>query len=232
MQMGWTESAMTRHCPTIVTFSGIDGAGKTTQINCVSAHLIDQGYRVTRVSFWDDVAVWAKLRASVSLAVFRKEPKSSGHPALRNDKNVRTWYLGLIRAACYLLDTLSLCRVVSRLRSAGHDFIIFDRYLYDQLAQIRSRGWLARAYIRALVGLAPKPEAAFLLDASPDEAFARKPEYPLDFMYGYRRAFLSLCTFVPQIIVVAPSSVEKMQDQILEHLSERADLVVESIASA
>jgi len=232
MQMGWIESAMTPHCPAIVTFSGIDGAGKTTQIHCVSAHLIHQGYRVTRVSFWDDVAVWAKLRTGVSLAVFRKEPTSPGHPALRNDKNVRTWYLGLIRAAFYLLDTLSLCHVVSRLRSAGHDFIIFDRYLYDQLAQIRSRSWLARAYIRVLVGLAPKPLAAFVLDASPDEAFARKPEYPLDFMHGYRRAFLSLRTLVPQLIVVAPSSVEKMQDQIFEHVSEAADLAVEGIASA
>src|SRR6266481_884063 len=173
MQMGWTESAMTPHCPAIVTFSGIDGAGKTTQIHCVSAHLIHQGYRVTRVSFWDDVAVWAKLRTGVSLAVFRKEPTSPGHPALRNDKNVRTWYLGLIRAAFYLLDTLSLCHVVSQLRSAAHDF-----------------------------------------------------------MHGYRRAFLSLRTLVPQLIVVAPSSVEKMQDQIFEHVSEAAYLAVEGIASA
>ncbi len=42
--------------PQIVTFSGIDGAGKTTQINSLSAYLSQRGFRVAHVVFWDDVA--------------------------------------------------------------------------------------------------------------------------------------------------------------------------------
>jgi len=217
---------MTGHAPQIVTFSGIDGAGKTTQIDCVSAHLVHQGYRVARVNFWDDVAFMAKLRAGVSLAVLQKQRTPRQHPALRNDKNVRTWYLMPLRAVFYLLDTLRLRRIVSRLRTGDHDFVIFDRYLYDQLAQIHSRHWLARAYVRLLVGLAPKPEFAFILDAFPDQAFARKPEYPLDFLYSYRRAFLGLSVFVPQLVVIGPSSVENVRQLILQCLSEGPDVFV------
>jgi thymidylate kinase len=211
---------MARHATQIVTFSGIDGAGKTTQIDRISAHLIDQGFRVSRVSFWDEVAFLPKVRAGVSLAVLRNQPMPPRQGTLRNDKNVRTWYLTLVRAVFYLLDTLRLRPVVSQLRARNNDFVIFDRYSYDQLAQIRTRSWLARAYIRLLVRLAPKPDFAFLLDACPDEAFTRKPEYPLDFMYGYRRAFLGLSTFVPQLIVIAPSTVEHVGRLILRSLSE------------
>jgi thymidylate kinase len=221
---------MTRHAAQIVTFSGIDGAGKTTQIDSIFTQLVHQGYRVARVSFWDDVAFMSKLRASVSLAVLPKQRLPPAHAAVRSDKNIRTWYLTLARAFLYLLDTLCLRRVVSRLRAGNHDFVIFDRYLYDQLVQIHSRSWLARNYIRSLVRFAPTPEFAFVLDAFPDEAFSRKPEYPLDFMYGYRQAFLELSAFVPQLVVIGPSTVEHVGHLILECLSEGSDVFVNASA--
>ena len=222
----YAHTNMTGHAPQIVTFSGIDGAGKTTQIECISAHLIHQGYRVARVSFWDDIAFMSKLRAGVSLAVLQKKQTLSRHLPLRNDKNVRTWYLTLVRAVFYLLDALRLRRVVSQLRIGNDDFVIFDRYLYDQLAQIHSRRWLARSYIRLLVGLAPQPEFAFILDALPDEAFSRKPEYPLDFMNSYRRAFLGLSEFIPRLVVIDPSSVENVRQVILQCLAEGSEVFV------
>jgi thymidylate kinase len=226
----YTQKNMTSDTPQIVTFSGIDGAGKTTQIDCISAHLVSQGYRVARISFWDDVAFMSKVRAGVSLAVLREQLTPPRHAALRNDKNVRTWYLTLVRAVFYLLDTLRLRTVVSQLRDGDHDFVIFDRYLYDQLAQIQSGNWLPQAYIRLLVRLAPRPDFAFVLDAIPDEAFIRKPEYPLDFMYGYRRAFLGLSAFVPQLIVIGPSTVEHVGRLILQSLSEGSDVLVNAAA--
>ncbi len=212
--------------PQIVTFSGIDGAGKTTQIKCISAHLVRQGYRVARVSFWDDVAFMSKLRADVSLTVLQKQPTPRQPFPLRNDKNVQTWYLMVVRAIFYLLDTLRLRRIVSQLRTGDNDFVIFDRYLYDQLAQFQSRRGLARAYIRLLVGFAPKPDFAFILDALPDEAFTRKPEYPLAFMHSYRSAFLGLSEYVPRLVVIAPSSVENVRKVILQCLSRGSDVFV------
>ena len=60
-----TDSLATATRPFVITFSGIDGAGKTTQIEHLSSCLQKQGLRVLRLSFWDDVAVWSKLRAGV-----------------------------------------------------------------------------------------------------------------------------------------------------------------------
>jgi len=210
--------------PQIVTFSGIDGAGKTTQINGLAAFLSPLGFRVAHVTFWDDVAFLAKLRAGVSLALFRKPSGTANNASLRYDKNVRTWYLMLVRAGFYLLDALNLRRVVKKLRRCDCDFIIFDRYLYDELVQIQSPHWLSRAYIRLLLSLAPEPEFPFILDASPDDAFARKPEYPLDFMRGYRQAFLGLCAFIPRLTVIGPSTVDNVQQLIVQRIAERSSV--------
>jgi thymidylate kinase len=213
--------------PQIVTFSGIDGAGKTTQINSLSEYLSQQGFRVAHVVFWDDVAFLSKLRAGVSLAVFRKSSRATNTISLRHDKNVRTWYLMLVRAGFYLLDALSLRRVVSKLSRHDHDFIIFDRYLYDELVQIQPRHWLTRAYIRLLLSVAPEPEFPFILDASPDEAFARKPEYPLDFMRDYRQAFLDLREFIPHLTVVEPSTVDNVQQLIVQRIAQGSSVVAD-----
>jgi thymidylate kinase len=202
----------------IVSFSGIDGAGKTTQIEAACAQLLQMGYRVDRVTFWDDVAVCPKLRAGVSFRLLRKPDTSKQGKELRNDKNVRIWYLTLVRACFYVLDSLRLRRMVHKLRARDSDFIIFDRYIYDQAVQIHPRHWFARAYIRLLLALAPKPEFGFILDASPDHAFQRKPEYPLAFMHEYRRAFLELRRFSPELKVIPCGSIQDVQTSILRHL--------------
>ncbi len=207
---------MTHRVGRIVTFSGIDGAGKSTQIDSLRKTLSEQGFRVVRVTFWDEIAVLSGLRARVSLRTLHN---NSPDNSFRHDKNVHTWYLTLARSFFYLLDSLRLRRVARRLKRSDVDFIIFDRYIYDQIVQVRARHWVARAYVRLLTALAPIPDAGFILDAAPNDAFARKPEYPLAFMHEYRRAFLATREFVPALIVIAPGSISEVQQHILAHLS-------------
>ena len=199
----------------LISFSGIDGAGKSTQIAALRDSLSARGWKVVQLAFWDDAAILPRFRAGVSLRVLVNS-RDSQESSLRNDKNVRAWYLTLIRSAFYLLDALHLRGVVRRTMRSGPDFIILDRWSYDQLVHIKSRRWLARTYIKTVLALAPSPDVALLLDAAPDEAFQRKPEYPLAFLHQYRQDFLALKTFVPRLQIISPGSIHEVQRRILE----------------
>jgi len=221
--------------PFLITFSGIDGAGKTTQIGCLQSRLQEQGLRVLRLSFWDDVAVWSKMRAGVgnwSLGSNRRisetiapenvpaDVQAKTEPALipQNNKHVRKWYLTTARSAFYLLDVARLHRVLAGKKIKDSDVIIFDRYIYDQVANFSSQSF-ARIYGKLVCWLAPAPALALVIDASPEAAFARKPEYPLEFVCKNRQNFLRLRELVPQLIVIAEAKPEDVSDEIFSHVS-------------
>src|SRR3954468_18804336 len=122
--------------PIFVSFSGIDGAGKSTQIEKLRSYLFQAGIPVTDLTFWDNVVMFHRLRSGFSRVVLQSDGSvgTPERPANRNDKNAQFWPLLLGRAALYIFDVVNLRRVVARAKSQGGGVVIFDRYIYDQLA--------------------------------------------------------------------------------------------------
>jgi len=203
----------------LITFSGIDGAGKTTQIENLSSFLQNQGFRVARLSFWDDVAVGSRMRAGVGQRTVDSDrgPNTSFVP--KNNKHIRKWYLSAARAGFYLLDVVRLRRLLISKKMRNADVVIFDRYVYDQVANIYSQSVAARIYGKLLLSETPAPDLSFVIDASPAAAYARKPEYPLDFVYRNRQSFLNLRELVPQLIIVPEGKPEDVSSEILRHVN-------------
>ena len=192
--------------PLLITFSGIDGAGKSTQIEKLREYLTRQGLPVRILTFWDNVAVLSSMRSGFSRKVLQSDGQvgSPDKPANRNDKNTRSLPLLIGRSLLHLADVFRLRKIIRRERAAGSDgVIIFDRYIYDQLAALPMHHRLARAYARFVLGLAPSTDVSYLLDAVPEEARARKPEYPIDFMRQYRSSYLELRQFAPLSLISA-----------------------------
>ena len=212
--------------PLLVTFSGIDGAGKSTQIEGLRSTLHAAGVPTRLLAFWDDVVVGARYREGFVHKVYKSERGvgAPGRPVQRRDKNMRGRHLTAARHLLYLLDTIHLRRVVARERKAaraakGQDaaqVIILDRYIYDELANLNLRNPLSRAFVKLARWLAPRPDIAYLLDADPAAAHARKPEYPVAFMKQSRRAYFDLAGLLGTMTVIPALALPEAKLAVLK----------------
>ncbi len=211
-----------RSCAKLFSFSGIDGAGKSSQIQNLCATITGKGLRFKLITFWDDVATLTRIREETGHRVFRGD-KGVGTPSApinRRDKNVRSGLMTCVRLCLYLADAISLRVVMKRAMHSDADVVIFDRFIYDELANLTLQNPLMRAYVWSIMKIVPRPHVSYLLDADPVQARARKPEYPLEFLYSNRQSYLALSALVGAITIIPPMPIHEVEREILQYALE------------
>ena len=227
--------------PLLISFSGVDGSGKSTQIENLRSALHAAGLTTSQLAFWDNVVVGVKYREGFVHKVYKSERGigAPGKPVNRRDKNMRGWHLTLARHFLYLLDAIHLRRVVARAKRSGVDVVILDRYIYDELSNLNLENPFSRAFVRFVHALVPRPDIAYLLDADPLAAYLRKPEYPVEFVKKCRRAYFDLAAILKTMTIVpalalpeARLAVLKAAERELAAHGRSADLVSGSLTAA
>jgi thymidylate kinase len=203
--------------PILVSFSGLDGSGKSTQIAALQNAVEQRGLPTRIICFWDDVVVGTRYREAFVHKVFGSERGvgAPGRPVERRDKNVRAGYLTVLRHLLYLADAVHLRIVLSKARHSAARVIIMDRYLYDELVNLPLGNRFSLAYASLLARIAPRPQLAFLLDADPCDARARKPEYSLTFMRQSRRSYFRLAQLLGDMAIIPPLAMEDATRAVL-----------------
>ena len=152
--------------PSLIVFSGLDGAGKSTQIELLCGRLRACGLEPTVV--WvrgGYTPMFSRLKAVVRRTGGRHVPPP-GPGARRSEALGRSWLRRTWLVAA-LLDLAWLLAVRVRLLRRRGRIVLCDRYLSDSLIDFRlnfpaeqvERWWLWRAVER----LVPRPDVAFLL---------------------------------------------------------------------
>ncbi|MES2219408.1 MAG: thymidylate kinase [Acidobacteriota bacterium] len=175
--------------------------------------------KVALITFWDDVARLKRIREGAGHTLFKGEKGvgSPEKPVNRRDKNVRSWPMSLVRLGLYFVDALSLRVTVEKALRSGADFVICDRYIYDELANLNLGNPASRAYVQMIMRIVPRPDVSYFLDADPIAARARKPEYPLDFLYLSRASYFTLIQLVGGITVIPPMSIREAEREVVHH---------------
>ena len=194
-----------------------------------------------QLAFWDNVVVLSRYREGFVHKVYGSERGigAPGQPVNRRDKNVRKWYLTIVRHGLYLLDAIHLVGVIAAARNSGADVIIMDRYIYDELANLPLANAVTRLFVSMIDAFVPRPDIAYLLDADPEEACRRKPEYPLDFMHSCRSSYHRLARMLGHLTTIPPlpladamAEVEKAILPVLPDSGRRAAKDLDSACTA
>ncbi|HEV3469109.1 MAG TPA: hypothetical protein VG148_07290 [Pyrinomonadaceae bacterium] len=176
----------------LITFSGLEGAGKTTLIGLLKPSLERRGVRVRVSHMYRDVGLLAIGRAALR-RLGRGRDGAAGGPARgapAGPAGGLVWN-GTLRSFVYPLDLLIFVLYRAYVERVRGNVLIMDRYFYDTLADLGAAGRPRVA--RLLARLTPTPSVPVLLDISPAEAFARKGEHTISFLEPrrevYRRVF-------------------------------------------
>jgi thymidylate kinase len=174
----------------LITFSGLDGSGKTTLVRLLQASLERRDVRATVSHMYRDVGVYALGRALFGRLGRRARGAESGRGRGGGSAPEIVWNRAL-RLMVYPLDLLLFACYRLYVERWKRHVLIMDRYFYDTLVDVSFRRGDSRA-ARVLRRLTPTPSLPVLLDISPAEAFARKGEHGLQFLESKRSAYASV----------------------------------------
>lgn len=160
----------------IVAFSGIDGAGKSTQIELLLEHLKGAGKRP--VYFWSRggyTGPFNALKEMLRRIMGRKLP-----PAGRNEQRAQAFEKAWVRnvwLTLAMLDLIFIYGVYFRLLRLLGRIVIADRYLWDTWIDFRLNFPEAsidhRLVWKTLRWITPKPDVAFFLLIPIEESLRR-----------------------------------------------------------
>lgn len=221
----------------LITFSGLDGAGKSTLIAFVSDTLADQRRMVQVLHLNDEVGIYALLRALRNRLRGKREAElAPGTPDPRSQKLQRPTPSGWrgvasrlrtaivwnkpVRRLLYLVDLAIFQGYRFWLERVRGRVLIMDRYFYDTLVDVTNGR--PRLWTRVLERLTPEPTVPVFLDITPEESFRRKREFSIEYLRHRADAYHTVFARVPGAVRLVNTDLERTKAALLDVLRARS----------
>jgi thymidylate kinase len=218
----------------LITFSGLDGAGKSTLIQSVAATLQQAHRPVAVLHLNDDVGVYAYLRwlrdrlgghrvepLPPGVVDPRSLPKTHGHGvrgALSRLRAAILWNES-VRRFLYPIDLVLFLLYRAYLEKVRGRVLIMDRYFYDTLVDVAAER--ERPWTRLLERITPRPTLPVFLDVTPEESHRRKGEFSVEYLRRRYAAYQQVFARVPGALRIANTDLAASSTAVLRAIGAR-----------
>jgi len=186
----------------IITISGLDGSGKSTQREMIRVWLESQGEKIFYFH-------------SIQFGLANKYSKKSESETGKSITKASCWKI-ILRKAFLKIDLARFRLLASSLANKGYDYILSDRYFYDNLINI---AYLSKKDYSCTCGIV-KPDVAIYLDANPERIMTRKrkPDQGIEYLKEKKEIFGKVYQKFEMIRVDGNRDENKIFEEIKKHL--------------
>lgn len=177
------------NCRMIISFSGLDGSGKTTQIQLLAdtfkekeiPYSIVQTGRIAIFQHFKKILAFFNPKKVTQIETLQFDLGENKSPVKK--------VLAVFRQMTTFLDILIFFLIYHIPSKFRKTVLLCDRHLSDSVSQLYYLEMCSRPVYLFLLKLIPQPDVSFYLKASYKTAYQRKPEYPKSYFIKKGRLY-------------------------------------------
>lgn len=183
----------------IISFSGVDGSGKTTQAQLLTQWLTERGFNAVYVHTTKD------------------KGQSRGASERFSNRAMR-----LLNYGVALKDIFKIYLFTLRYRGKKTT-IITDRYYPDIIAKIRYRGVTNRLFERCIVSVLPQPSVSLLIQTEPAISHERDNDHTIEYHQAKKDIYSDLSRQYKELLLVDGSADQQSIHQKIRTIVQQSE---------